>query len=200
MIKAIFFDLDATLVNVKEEYPNYVFSTILSSLGYKSTREDSQNFWFYENRNQFLAKKGIDIEEFWAKFHEIDTAEQRAKNTYAYSDALNILEKIKGKYKTAIITHSPKEKAEKSSEYLNFNFDIILSGYDYELKPSPKMVNAAIEYLKISPQEIIMVGDDINDMLAAQSAGVKGIMIDRGLKNFDYFPKIKSLEELMKYL
>lgn len=80
-------------------------------------------------------------------------------------------------------------------------FDVIVGNEKVkEAKPSPKPILAAIKALKetFSNEEIVYVGDAINDVLAAQNAGIDGILLDR---NDEYseenYQILHSLSELL---
>jgi len=48
-------------------------------------------------------------------------------------------------------------------------------------KPAPAMFDAAIESMRMDPRHLVMVGDDVqNDVLAAGSVGVRGILVRTG--------------------
>lgn len=80
-------------------------------------------------------------------------------------------------------------------------FDVIIGNSKVkEPKPSPKPILAAIKGLKetFSPKEIVYVGDAINDVLAAQNAGIDGILLDRDNEYSDKdYAIIHSLCELL---
>lgn len=73
-------------------------------------------------------------------------------------------------------------------------------GYEHtvEPKPSPYAINQVISEYDISREKICYVGDALNDMLAAQNAGIDGIYVPRD--NPDDAPctaRIKDLTELL---
>ena len=60
-------------------------------------------------------------------------------------------------------------------------FDGLVTGSDCErLKPYPDMINRALELVKALPEEVYMVGDSRNDALAAREAGVTALLVETG--------------------
>lgn len=82
--------------------------------------------------------------------------------------------------------------------------DVIVTSTDAgTAKPQPEIFHFAMNKVKVLPMESIYVGDQYQvDMAGAKAAGMKGILLDRA----DYYreqldcPKIKSLNEVVKYL
>ena len=73
-------------------------------------------------------------------------------------------------------------------------------GYESSLepKPSPYCLNLIIDRYSIPKDRICYVGDAMNDMLAAQNAGIDGIYIPRG--NPDDAPCVFRIENLKELL
>ncbi|MCQ2087632.1 MAG: HAD family hydrolase [Bacilli bacterium] len=80
-------------------------------------------------------------------------------------------------------------------------FDVVVGNdTEKEPKPSPKPILAAIKGLRetFSHEEIVYVGDAVNDVLAARNAGIDGILLDRDNEYSDKdYVIIHSLKELL---
>ena len=82
-----------------------------------------------------------------------------------------------------------------------------VAGYDsgYGPKPEPGMINAFAGHHKIAADEVIMVGDSINDLMAGKNAGTIAVAVTSGLANneelapfADYvIPDISQLPQLL---
>ena len=60
-------------------------------------------------------------------------------------------------------------------------FEVVVAGDDVkEKKPHPELLLAACERLAVAPAETIMIGDSINDALAAQAAGCPVALVETG--------------------
>ena len=70
------------------------------------------------------------------------------------------------------------------------------------LKPDPKAFLAVLNKLKVKPEEVLMVGDEIErDLIPAQKLGMEVILIDRKNKIENApFKKMSSLKELKNLL
>ncbi len=77
---------------------------------------------------------------------------------------------------------------------------IVLSFEAGFMKPEADIFVQALREIDVQPADAIMVGDKVwQDMEGAQSAGIKGILLDRENKN-DFTPRIQSLLELKAYV
>ena len=90
---------------------------------------------------------------------------------------------------------------------IHAEFELIISGDSLaKKKPDPMPLLHAAEYFKVSPAEAVMVGDSINDVQAARSAGFKVICVtygyNHGLDIRDAQPDrvVDSLAELPRVL
>ncbi len=77
--------------------------------------------------------------------------------------------------RTGLVTNKQLAPTKKLLERLGALslFDVIRTAEDAPAKPDPGMLLQALEALKVSPKEALMVGDSCNDALAARAAGVE---------------------------
>ena len=70
------------------------------------------------------------------------------------------------------------------------------------LKPDPKAFLVVLNKLKVKPEEVLMVGDEVErDLIPAQKLGMKTVLVDRENKVKDYSGiKINSLREIKNIL
>ncbi|OZB32073.1 MAG: hypothetical protein B7X47_07570 [Ferrovum sp. 34-44-207] len=80
----------------------------------------------------------------------------------------------------------------------------IVSGDSYaRAKPFPDPLLGASEELQLIPEELVYVGDDERDMIAAQAAGMAGIIARYGYLGSDIWPHqaiIEHPEELIRFI
>lgn len=104
-------------------------------------------------------------------------------STRFYPGVEEMLDHFKTK-KKAIATNKPLEYTQKIVEGLGAQsrFDLILGGdsTDY-LKPHPAILNEVLNRLEIRGKRAIMIGDGVNDILAARSAGIRSCAVGYGL-------------------
>ena len=165
-IKALLFDLDGTIVNVKKRYLNKIHKLTCKKLGLKQ-------------------KSDKPSEKYWKTFNKIDI-KKRTDNVDIF-DELNpqFLKKHKKNYKIGTITSTHPKTAEKEMKYLKIHdlFDVIIYAHrnsKFGEKPSPDGIIAACKRLNIQPKNAIYFGDNNRDMLTAKKAGCKSVWVNRG--------------------
>lgn len=122
----------------------------------------------------------VATEEFRNNFH-VGEAVANCK------DLRSLLLKLRDMgIKTAIVTADDAYSTKACLELLGvsdcFN-EIFVSDDGYPNKPDPYYINMLCDKEGISPQEIIMVGDTLNDMKFAENGGVGAIAIAKNEKN-----------------
>jgi len=98
---------------------------------------------------------------------------------------LRLLEELKARgYKTGIVTSRLRRTTEMGLNKYDMEqyFDAIVTCDDTDKhKPDPEPVNIALERLGAKPEEAIMVGDSMFDILCAKNAGVKAALVSWAL-------------------
>lgn len=85
--------------------------------------------------------------------------------------------------KVACVTNKPREFTVPLLERLGLAaaFDAIVAGDDVrEKKPHPAIVLAGCERLSVAPAQALMIGDSVNDALAARAAGMRVVLVETG--------------------
>ncbi len=121
-----------------------------------------------------------------------------------FPETLETLNKLKKRFKLVLLTNAFSPSSDALEEKYNIRelFDIIVLSFEVGLlKPDPKMFEIALKKLGLRKNEVLMVGNSLkDDVEAAESFGIKGILLDRKGKHPKYPNRIKSLEELNKFL
>lgn len=105
------------------------------------------------------------------------------EKTRAYPGVATSLARL-GRYRKAVLTNKPTQPAVRILEGLGLagHFDIILGGDNpHGRKPDPAALNHLISALEAAPGSTVMVGDGIQDALAARRAGVSLIGFLNGI-------------------
>ncbi|MCW8894994.1 MAG: HAD family hydrolase [Sulfurimonas sp.] len=117
---------------------------------------------------------------------EIHYAMQCVQNPYLYDGVRETLNKlVVADVKISVATNAPTPFAKRMLKHLEVDhlFDVII-GADkvQESKPSPEMLNKILEHYKFdkNSHRAWMVGDNIKDMLSAQSAGIDSMFATWG--------------------
>jgi len=93
-------------------------------------------------------------------------------------DTLKLIQKLKGKYKLAILSNTIKEHSEiNKNRGLFNNFDIVLLSYKEGLrKPEKEFFEAAAKKLNLSFNELLFVDDEMRWVKAARNHGLKAVL------------------------
>jgi len=189
MIKAVFFDLDNTLIDFMAMKHRSCEAAIdaMRKAGLKFEKKKALKILF-----ELYDKYGIEHKEIFQKFlkkikGKIDyrlvahgiVAYRKAKERclVPYPHATPTLTKLKKKYKLAIISDAPRLGAWLRLAAMNIDsfFDIIITAADVrKKKTSMAPFRAALKALKLKPEEALMVGDRIErDIRPAKALGIK---------------------------
>ena len=226
MIKAIFFDLDDTLINSKKaEYNAICEFKKLYSVFNKIKDETFANIWnkismeIYEKYHsgkisfeelrigrmkELFNNYSINIsdEEAKEKFNNYQNIYE--KNWILFDDAKKVLESLKNKYKIAIISNGDGKWQRKKIEYTGLNkyfSDVVISGEAGYSKPEKEIFNIACKMVNLKPENCIMIGDKFKvDIEGALNVGMQAIWVNRKKEKINYEYQIEELNELTKYL
>jgi putative hydrolase of the HAD superfamily len=161
--------------------------------------------------NEYLRARGISVEQFKAPIHDLiikhdlaEISEQQfleacgelvgiaipyPEYRFSYreenlnSELINIIKKLKIKYKIALLSNNNKEYCE---EYV-FNpgldklFDVMVLSYQAGYrKPSPEIYALLVKQLEIAPRDILFLDDDPEKLPAAAAEGLQTLVYKRG--------------------
>lgn len=88
--------------------------------------------------------------------------------------------------KVAIVTSSPGSYSKKVTEHWKIKYNYLISYHDTRLhKPNPEPIKKAIEKMGLRTASIICVGDDINDIIAANKAKCVSVAVLWGVDNYN---------------
>jgi len=187
-IEHIIFDLDGTLIDSSAgviEATNYA----LAELG-EAPRQ----------RKEIIRYIGYPLEDMFASFTKLpadklaEKFQEKARITVVAStialpgveDTLRLL--YRARFKMGIATTKYDYHTEAIIKKLNWAnyFSATASGNEVEkVKPHPDLVRLAIDRLGGRAEKTIMVGDTVNDILAARAAGIPVIAIRSKFGNDD---------------
>lgn len=162
-----------------------------------------------ENIKHRMKEEGVN----WNQLKKMEEAVAERKVEMAangeiqvFQDAKKILEDID--LPMAVVSNAYKNYLELLLTELGIKENIVywnapslenIKGYRERMKPEPEMVEEALEELDTG--NAIMIGDQIEDILAARKAGIDSVYIDRsGDKESKADYSIKSLKELPEIL
>ncbi len=179
MIKAVIFDYDGVLVDsLKPLFLCWKKITHDLDANVKITDIEQYKKLFMNNVVAMLESVGLSEKDL--DFSKDAYFESLEKNPVLIFDGIKeLLSSLAKKYRLAIVSGSnEKVIKDKLSEFgiLDF-FELIVVAVDQTRnKPDPFYVKLAIEKLSIKPEEVIYIGDTIEDIIAARRAGIKNII------------------------
>ncbi len=193
--KAIFFDLDGTLIDSVPDLALAV-NEMLQTLHRETFSEETIRFWV-GNGAQILVKRALlgkrDVENspidksFFEKALQIFLnayGNNICKTTTLYPNVRETLQALQTKgYRLAIITNKPLQFVAPILKELKLNdlFEAYLGGDSLSLKkPDPLPLQHMCKEMQITIEEALMVGDSKNDIQAANACGMQSIGVTYG--------------------
>ncbi|QOR60964.1 phosphoglycolate phosphatase [Sulfurovum sp. ST-21] len=204
--KAIFFDLDGTLIDSVPDLALAV-NEMLTILGKETFSEDTIRYWV-GNGAQTLVKRALlgrrEVENeridetYFKKAHTIFLeayGKHLCKATRPYPHVVETLEALKSRgYRLTIITNKPEQFVEPILKGLGFDdlFETYLGGDSLpKKKPDPMPLLHMCDLLGLTVESCVMVGDSKNDILAANACGMQSIGVTYG---YNYGEEISIYE------
>jgi phosphoglycolate phosphatase len=209
-VDLLIFDLDGTLADTKDDIATAVNLT-LKEFGLPS-KDPSIIYGYVGDGVRKLLQRAFEGQPSGAYERALKVFRQHylthlLDTTRFYPGVLETLDHYKNK-KKAIATNKPFEYTQKIIEGLRVGdrFDLILGGDStLHLKPHPAIIREVLDRLNILGERAVMVGDGVNDILAARAAGAKSCAVGYGLgrvedllsENPDFFcEQIKDLPSI----
>jgi putative hydrolase of the HAD superfamily len=215
MIKAVFFDLYGTLIDIKtDEDEMWVYETLSRYLSYHSVFIKP-----YELKEAYFGAIQQHFNKSAEKYPEVDVYKifssiMRNYDGKKYSSTIIIdtcmlfrtltmrhfsifegvykaLESIRAKYRTGIISDAQWVFAEPEIAMLGFERffkNVILSSKFGFKKPDVRMFDLAMRNLGTIPDESVYIGDNpARDLIGAKNAGMKFILFRSECRSYNGF-------------
>jgi len=197
MIQAIIFDLDNTLLDFikMKQFAVKAAITAMNEAGLNVDEEKA-----YQEILDLYVQKGWENQQVFDDYlnQTIGAVSNKilAAGIVAYRRAREatllvypnvnktLIELTKMGIKLAVVSDAPSREAWMRLYYLNLHhvFDPVLTYDDTGVrKPSPKPFQMALDYMKIKPEEALMIGDwPERDVVGAKQIGIKTIFARYG--------------------
>lgn len=185
-IDLLLFDLDGTLADTKADLATAVNLT-LRDFGLPQHPPERIYTFVGDGVRMLLARafesKGAKAFEAALTVFREHYMDHLLDETRLYPGVEKVLAHFSEK-KKGVVTNKPIEYTLKLMDGLGASdrFDVILgSSSAVQLKPHPEMILRALEVLTVKADRTVMIGDNVNDILAARAAGVRSVAVGYGL-------------------
>lgn len=215
MIKVIVFDLWNTLIPTTINWPrlfnligeqNIPLGVFLERYERATQLKKYKNFEHF--RKDFLKEFGPDSKILEDELYEVFT--NRLDKIYFFPEVVSVLKNLRSKgYKLALLSNTENIAFNKVEEKIQLSkyFDFLGLSYNIKaIKPDKKMFNSVLKKFKVSPKEVIMVGDSLrSDIIGAKNVGMHNAWVNRKGKSFDLAKtqaefELNTLKDITKVL
>lgn len=188
--KAVIFDLDGTLTQ-----PYFDFDAIRREMGYPPEAEPILELM------EKMTDEERDKAERILRFHEEKAVAESALNPGAKE---TLRELSKRGIPIGILTRNKRENAIAVVKKHGLNFDAVVGRQEGPVKPDPFGVLNLCQKFAVMPQESLVVGDYLFDLLCARAANAVAVLLKNSYK-FSEFEKhadfvINNLSEILKII
>ena len=190
-IKAFLFDLDGTLV----DSANQIFEAV--ELTRSELRYDAAPVKFIHSKIGLPAKdlfEDLNLQHTElskaVELFRLNLSKIRLSESDLYVGVPQMLRLLYEKgFKLGVATNKPTFLAIQSlsDTGIHHYFDLIVGAENNPPKPDPTIILKCLKFLSIEPHEASMVGDRVEDILAAKAAKVVAIGIAQGTHNEEDF-------------
>ncbi len=196
MIKAVLFDLDNTLIDLRKLKQMSIEASVAAMIDAGLNVPRSK---IMKTIDRIYREKGVEYQKIFNDalkelIGKVDykilaagiSAYRKIKSAHLdpYPEVFPTLIKlIKRGYKLGIISDAPRIQiwTRLCDTKLQHFFDIVISAEDTEKKPSKLPFKVALKKLKLNPNEVLMVGDSIEkDIIGAKKLGIVSALAKYG--------------------
>ncbi|MFJ5713691.1 pyrophosphatase PpaX [Neobacillus sp. NPDC093127] len=208
-ITTILFDLDGTLIDTNELIISTYLHTLEKYYPSKYKREDVLPFMGPTLHEAFSTVDPDRVEEMVLEYRTFNLANHDAL-VKEFEGAVETVQTLFEKgYKLGIVTTKRHDTALKGLRLMNLDryFEVVVAlDHVTKVKPDPEPLFNALEQLKSTPEESLMVGDNYHDILAGKNAGTLTAGVAWSIKGREYIAKyepdyiLEHMTDLLKIL
>ena len=169
-ITAVIFDLDGTLTR-----PYLDFDQIRAEIG----GVEGPLLEAMEEMDAPERQRAGDI----LQRHELDAAENSQLNR-GTNELLIYLQQRD--FKVGVVTRNSRDSVERICRIHGLAFDAIVSREDGPAKPHPFPVQQVCKIMEVTPQQAVVVGDYLFDLMSARRAGAVSVLITTQKNHSDF--------------
>jgi len=210
MIKVVLFDFWGTLVDNGTYSPlRQTYAILRPNMPFGQFAEHFERAFmtkkFDEQAQGFTAvcdELGIPVKQFIID-KLIGLWNKNRMLAKPYPETIAVLTALKEKGYKLVLVSNTDQLIDQVIERLDLAkyFDAMIFSYETgTLKTDKAFIEAALKKVSAKKTEALLVGDSVEtDMVGAENAGIKAVLIDRKNKR-EHDPKIATLEELPAFI
>ena len=189
-IKAVIFDLDGTITE-----PFFDFDAIRQEMGFKPDAGP-----ILELMEKMTPQQRADAERI-LEYHE----EKAVAESKLNPGAKKLLKKLRERnIRIGILTRNKRSNVQAVADKFGLKFDAVVDREDGPVKPDAFGVQYLCSRFGVMPQEALLVGDYLFDLLCARSAGAVSVLLANH-KRANEFAKhadfvIENITEILKII
>lgn len=197
-IKALLFDLDGTVLDTSEDLQSALhrvqshYETPLSSL---KDVQAAMGHGIEALVKQCLTKLNpSDLDEAFRLFHEA-YAQCYNQKTAPYPKIKDYLTQLHHQgLHLAVVTNKADSYAQNliKTHFPDLFECVMGASSQYPKKPHPAMIEESLKRLGVEAHEALYIGDTEVDLLSAQNARMKGILVAWGYRSYESLIDLKS--------
>ncbi|HHQ45343.1 MAG TPA: HAD family hydrolase [Candidatus Altiarchaeales archaeon] len=208
MVEAVLFDWDGTLFDVFDFLVD-TYTKVFSEIGVEPWPQEKYRTEFRCDWKSLLIDMGMEqhldhLIDVW------NTEKYEKENELKLHDgAFECVKKLSADKTLGIVSSAPKEilRSEVKRFGLDKYMDLVLSFEDTENnKPHPEPLLTAAKILDLDTSKTVYVGDMVEDIQSAKSAGVRPIAVSWGIHSPKTLEKekpdyiAKTFQDLLEYI
>lgn len=184
-----------TILDVMGFPPKYEYYKIIDrSIGIRNVENPREGA-------ELIVKEAGVSENLVGRIEEILREIERERMIF-YPEVKGVLERLKKKYKLAVISNTNYFSMKSLPHWFEKSFDAVVFSYRVGMiKPDPRIYIFTLQKLGVKPEEAIMVGDCVRDDIKPPlELGMRAVLIRREKSLYseimEYKPVIRNLNEL----
>ncbi len=203
-MKVVLFDMDHTLIDYPWNFFEEFALEILDKYFGKRTGTRTAHEIVTDGTDYFQ-KEGVDAEEFWRIYNELDPANRlaavRRGDIKPMASSVELLSELKQKnFHLGIVTSTPEKSGRPLLEGLGLMryFDDFSFKEKY-VKPHPEPALRILNKLNEVIKDVFFIGNSKSDMLCGKAVNAKTIHVKDGCKECIADECVNNLKEAAKF-